>query len=39
VIPLASFPPGDYRLEIKVTDKAAGGKSITQNAAFAVTAS
>jgi hypothetical protein len=28
---------GDYRLEIKVTDKAAN-KSITQNVAFTVTA-
>jgi hypothetical protein len=39
VIPLTSFPPGDYRLEIKVTDKVAGGKTVTQNANFAVTAS
>jgi hypothetical protein len=29
-IPLASFPAGDYRLEIKVTDKAAN-KTITQS--------
>jgi hypothetical protein len=36
-IPLSSFPVGDYRLEIKVTDKAAN-KSITQNVAFTVTA-
>jgi len=36
VVPLASFPPGDYRLEIKITDKAAGGKAVTQNAAFSV---
>jgi hypothetical protein len=36
-IPLASFPAGDYRLEIKVTDKAAN-KTITQNVAFTVTA-
>ena len=36
-IPLASFPAGDYRLEIKVTDKA-GNKSITQSIAFTVTA-
>jgi hypothetical protein len=36
-IPLASFPVGDYRLEIKVTDKA-GNKTITQNVAFTVTA-
>ena len=25
VIPLSSFPAGDYRLEIKVTDKPSGG--------------
>ena len=36
-IPLASFPAGDYRLEIKVTDKA-GNKTLTQNVAFTVTA-
>jgi hypothetical protein len=36
-IPLASFPVGDYRLEIKVTDKAAN-KTITQNVAFTVAA-
>ena len=36
-IPLSSFPVGDYRLEIKVTDKAAN-KSITQNVNFSVTA-
>ena len=34
-IPLASFPVGDYRLEIKVTDKAAN-KTITQNVNFTV---
>ena len=34
-VPLASFPVGDYRLEIKITDKASG-KSITQNVAFSV---
>jgi hypothetical protein len=34
-VPLASFPAGDYRLEIKVTDKPSG-KSVTQNAAFTV---
>jgi hypothetical protein len=39
VVPLASFPPGDYRLEIKVTDKAAAGKSVTQNVNFTVTPS
>ena len=37
-VPLASFPAGDYRLEIKVTDKVAG-KSITQNVNFSVAAS
>lgn len=36
-IPLASFPVGDYRLEIKVTDKAAN-KTVTQNVNFSVTA-
>lgn len=34
-VPLASFPPGDYRLEIKVTDKASG-KSVTDNVNFTV---
>ena len=34
-IPLASFPSGDYRLEIKVTDKVSG-KTLTQNANFTV---
>ena len=33
VVPLASFPPGDYRLEITVTDKASG-KTVKQNANF-----
>ena len=37
-VPLASFPAGDYRLEIKVTDKVAG-KSVTQNVSFSVAAS
>jgi hypothetical protein len=36
-IPLSSFPVGDFRLEIKVTDKATN-KTITQNVAFSVTA-
>ena len=36
VVPLASFPAGDYRLEIKVTDKPSG-RTVTQNAAFTVT--
>ena len=34
-IPLASFPTGEYRLEIKVTDKVSG-KTLTQNANFTV---
>ena len=37
VVPLASFPVGDYRLEIKVTDKLSG-KSFTQNVNFTVEA-
>jgi hypothetical protein len=37
VVPLASFPEGDFRLEIKVTDKVSG-KSMTQNANFSVVA-
>jgi hypothetical protein len=37
-IPLASFPPGDYRLEIKVTDKT-NNKTVTQNINFNVAAS
>lgn len=37
-IPLASFPPGDYRLEIKVTDKT-NNKTVTQNVNFNVAAS
>jgi hypothetical protein len=36
-LPLGSFPPGEFRLEIKVTDKLSG-KSITQNVKFIVTA-
>jgi len=35
-VPLASFPEGDYRLEIKVTDKIAG-KSVVQTVNFTVT--
>ncbi len=35
VVPLASFPAADYRLEIKVTDKASG-KSVTQSVNFTV---
>jgi len=34
-VPLASFPPGDYRLEVKVTDKPSG-KVLTQNVNFTV---
>jgi hypothetical protein len=34
-IPLASFPAGDYRLEIKVTDKT-NSKTVTQNVNFTV---
>ena len=37
VVPLASFPEGDYRLEIKVTDKISG-KTLTQNVNFTVEA-
>jgi hypothetical protein len=37
VVPLTSFPEGDYRLEIKVTDKISG-KTMTQNANFSVVA-
>lgn len=34
-VPLGSFPEGEYRLEIKVTDKLAGS-TITQNVPFSV---
>jgi hypothetical protein len=37
VVPLASFPAGDYRLEIKVTDKPSG-KTLTRDVAFSVVA-
>ncbi len=37
-VPLTSFPPGDYRLEIKVTDKLAM-KTISRDVNFTVTAS
>jgi hypothetical protein len=37
VVPLASFPEGDFRLEIKVTDKLSG-KTMTENANFTVVA-
>ena len=33
---VAPFPAGDYRLEIKVTDKPTG-KAVTQNVTFTVT--
>jgi hypothetical protein len=35
-VPLASFPEGDYRLEVKVTDKIAN-KSLTRDVTFSVT--
>jgi hypothetical protein len=35
VVPLASFPPGDYRLEIKITDKPSG-KTLTRDVTFNV---
>jgi len=34
-VPLTSFPEGDYRLEIKITDKL-GAKSLTRNVNFTV---
>jgi hypothetical protein len=37
-VPLASFPEGDYRLEIKVTDKLAN-KSVTRDVNFSVAGS
>jgi len=37
VVPLMSFPVGEYRLEIKITDKVSG-KTLTQNATFTVEA-
>jgi hypothetical protein len=36
-VPLTSFPPGIYRLEIKVTDKPSG-RSLTNNVTFEVSA-
>ncbi len=36
-VPLGSFPVGDYRLEIKISDKTSG-KTVVQNVAFSVTA-
>jgi hypothetical protein len=35
VVPLQSFPPCDYRLEIKITDKPSG-KTLTRDVAFTV---
>ena len=35
VVPLASFPGGDYRLEIKITDKPSG-KTLTRDVTFSV---
>lgn len=35
VVPLGSFPAGDYRLEIKITDKLSG-MALTQNAEFTI---
>jgi hypothetical protein len=37
-VPLLSFAPGDYRLEVKITDKPSG-KTVTQNVNITVTAS
>jgi hypothetical protein len=37
-VPLASFPEGDYRLEIKVTDKL-GNRSLTRDVNFTVSGS
>lgn len=37
-VPLASFPEGDYRLEIKVTDKL-GSKTLTRDVNFTVSGS
>jgi hypothetical protein len=37
-VPLASFPEGDYRLEIKITDNVAS-KSVTRNVNFTVAGS
>src|SRR5438046_2390252 len=37
-VPLASFPEGDYRLEIKITDKV-GNKSLTRDVNFSVSGS
>ena len=37
-VPLATFPPGDYRLEIKITDNLAQ-KSVTRDVTFSVSGS
>ena len=37
-VPLASFPEGDYRLEIKITDKI-GNKTLTRDVNFSVSGS
>jgi hypothetical protein len=34
-VPLTSFPEGEYRLEIKIIDKAAG-KTVTKDVNFSV---
>src|SRR4029453_13430097 len=34
-VPLMSFPAGDYRVEIKITDKQSG-KTLTENVSFTV---
>jgi len=34
-VPLASFPEGEYRLEVKITDKIAN-KSLTRDVRFSV---
>jgi hypothetical protein len=36
-VPLASFPEGEYRLEVKVVDKL-GNKTLTDNVPFTVVA-
>ena len=36
-VPLASFPEGDYRLEVKINDKTSG-KTVTREATFSVAA-
>jgi hypothetical protein len=38
MVPLATFPEGDYRLEIKITDKLAS-KSVTRDVKFSVAGS